>query len=291
MKKENLGDKAINFFSLGLVTTFSLLCIFPFFYVIAYSLTSYSDYLMNPARLIPPKITFAAYKQLLDFPLISSGYKVTLFITVVGTILSVFLLLISAYPLAKKDLKGRNTILALITFTMFFNGGLIPNYYLIRNLHLLNTVWALILPGLLSVFNLLVMKSFISNIPNSLEESAIIDGANEIVILFKIILPLSLPVIATFSVFSAVGYWNSFFNAIIYTTKRSLWPLMLVLRELVVEDGASQVSQVMTDPNNVSNPFTLKMAAIIITTVPILLVYPFAQKYFTKGVLLGSVKG
>ena len=291
MKNAHLGDKIINIFSHGFVTIFSLLCIFPFFYVISYSLTSYADYLKNPARLIPPKITLIAYKQLLNFPLIYSGYKVTVFITVVGTILSVFLLLISAYPLAKKDLKGRNVILALITFTMFFNGGLIPNYYLIRNLHLINTVWALILPGVLSVYNLLVMKSFIGNIPDSLEESAVIDGANEIVILFKIILPLSLPVIATFSVFSAVGYWNSFFNAIIYTTKRSLWPLMLILRELVVEDGAAQANQGMSDPGDISNPFTLKMAAIIIATVPILLTYPFAQKYFTKGVLLGSVKG
>lgn len=290
MKKENFADKVVGMVSYGFMTLFALLCIFPFIYVISYSITPYSEYLKNPERIIPDQITLSAYKQLLSFPLIASGYKVTLFITIIGTALSIFLLLISAYPLAKKDLKGRNVILALITFTMLFNGGLIPNYYLIKKLHMLNTVWALILPGIISAYNLLVMKSFIGSIPDSLEESAIIDGANEITVLFRIIIPLSLPAIATFTVFNAVGYWNSFFSAIIYTTKRSLWPLMLILRELVVEDGTAQVGQGV-DPVNMSNPFTLKMAAIIITTVPILAVYPFAQRHFTKGVLIGSVKG
>lgn len=291
MKKSNLTDKVVSAFSYGFMTLFALLCIFPFFYVISYSITPYAEYLMSPERIIPKTITLSAYKQLLQFPLIYSGYRVTLIITIIGTVMGVFLLLISAYPLAKKDLKGRNVILALITFTMFFNGGLIPNYYLMKNLHLINTVWALILPGLISAYNLLVMKSFMSGIPDSLEESAIIDGANEIIVLFKIIIPLSMPAIATFTVFSAVAYWNSFFSAIIYTTKRSLWPLMLILRELVVEDGMAQANQGVVDPTNITNPFTLKMAAIIITTVPILIVYPFAQRHFTKGVLIGSVKG
>lgn len=289
--RESVSDKIINVFCYLLIGIFAILCIFPFIYVITDSMIPYSEYLKNPMAIIPTNITFGAYKQLLEFPLMQSGFQITVFITVVGTVLSVFLMLISAYPLSKPDLKGRNVILGLITFTMFFNGGLIPNYYLIKNLHMVNTVWALILPGLLSAYNLIVMKTFIASIPVSLEEAAIIDGANELTVFFKIIIPLSKPAIATFAVFNAVGYWNSFFNAIIYTTKRELWPLMLILRELVVEDGTASASQGIIDPGAVQNPYTLKMAAIIITTVPILCVYPFAQKYFTKGVMLGSVKG
>lgn len=289
--RENRRDKLVSALCVFLIMLFALMCIFPFIYVITDSLEPYADYLKNPAALLPRHVTFAAYKQLLGFHLMASGFQVTLFITVVGTFLSLVLLMASAYPLSKSDLKGRNVIMALVLFTMFFNGGLIPNYYLIRSLHMLNTVWALILPGLLSAYNLIVVKTFISSLPASLEEAAIIDGANEIVVLFKVILPLSMPVIATFAIFNAVGYWNMFFNAIIYTTDRNLWPLMLILRELVVEDGTASVAQGMTDPAAIQNPYTLKMAAIIITTVPILCVYPFAQKYFTKGVMLGSVKG
>lgn len=273
------------------VALFALLCIFPFIYVITDSIEPYTDYLKNPAALFPSHITFSAYSQLLHFHLMFTGFRVTLFITIVGTMLGVFLLLISAYPLSKPDLKGRNVILVLITFTMFFNGGLIPNYYLIRSLHMTNTVWALLFPSLLSAYNLIVMKSFVAGIPDSLEEAAVVDGANEITILFKIIIPLCKPAIATFAIFLAVGYWNMFFNAIIYVTDRNLWPLMLILRELVVEDGTAAVSQGVSDPSVIQNPYTLKMASIILTTLPILCVYPFAQKYFTKGVMLGSVKG
>lgn len=289
--RENINDKIINIVCYLIIGVFSIVCIFPFIYVITDSVMPYSEYLKNPLAILPTSITFDAYKQLLKFPLMQSGFKVTVFITVLGTILGVFLLLISAYPLSKADLKGRNVILGLITLTMFFNGGLIPNYYLIKNLNMINTVWALILPGMLSAYNLIVMKSFIGSIPASLEEAAIIDGANELTVFFKIIIPLSKPAIATFAVFSAVAYWNSFFSAIIYTTKRELWPLMLILRELVVEDGAASASQGIIDPGAIQNPYTLKMAAIIITTLPILCIYPFAQKHFTKGVMLGSVKG
>lgn len=274
-----------------MVTAFAVICFYPLLYVFAISVTPYTEYLENPLRLIPSTLDLSAYVKLLHLPLIYSGYRVTIFNTVTGTLLNIILLCITAYPLSKKDLKGRNIILALITFTMFFNGGLIPNFYIIRSLHLYDTIWALILPGCLGAYNLILMKNFISNIPASLEESAYIDGANEFQVLWKIIVPLSKPAIATFVIFHVVSQWNSYFNAIIYTSKRSLWPLMLVLREMVVDDGMALVNQSTAVGSSLVNTYTLKMATIIVCVLPILCIYPFMQRYFTKGLLVGSVKG
>jgi putative aldouronate transport system permease protein len=175
---------------------------------------------------------------------------------------------------------------------MFFNGGMIPNYLLIRNLGIYNTIWALVLPGCISAFNLILMKNFfITSIPPSLEEAAKIDGANELKVLFLILVPLLKPAIATMIIFSAVGYWNNYFSAMMYIADRKLWPLILVLRELVVEntDAVSPVSAMLTAQAR-SHPFTLKMAAIVIVILPILAVYPFMQRYFIRGISLGSVK-
>ncbi len=286
---KNLGDKLFSILNYTFISIFALACLFPFFYVASYSVMPYSEYLQNPLKLIPSQLDFGAYKQILKTPVLWSGYRVTIIITVLGVILNIFLMVISAYPLSKKDLKGRNVILVLITFTMFFNGGLIPNFYLVKSLGLYNTIWSMIIPGALSAFNLLLMKNFIGTIPESLEESAIIDGANEIIVLFRIIIPLSMPAIATFIIFHAVSQWNTFFTAIIYTAKRSLWPLMLILRDLVVEDGGLTTDAL--DANTTVEVFTIKMAIIIFATLPILVIYPFLQKYFMKGILVGSVKG
>lgn len=274
------------------LTLFALLCVYPLLYVLVYSVTPYGEYLQNPLKMLPSRPDFSAYKRLLHFPLIFSGYRVTILITIAGTLLNILLLCLTAYPLSKKDLKGRNAILMFITFTMFFNGGLIPNFYLIKTLGLYDNVLALILPGCLGAYNLLLMKNFISQLPASLEESAYIDGANEFQVLWKIIVPLSKPAIATFVIFHMVYQWNSYFNAIIYTSKRKLWPLMLVLREMVVEDGMSMLNNPGGSPESMMvNTFTLKMATIIVCVLPILCIYPFMQRYFTKGILVGSVKG
>ncbi len=289
MKIKSLGDRIFDLFNYAFVTLFALACLFPFFYVASFSVTPYSEYLKNPLKLIPSTLDFGAYRQILKMPMMWSGYRVTIIITVLGVLLNIFLMVISAYPLSKKDLKGRNVILLFITFTMFFNGGLIPNFYLVKTLGIYNTIWSMILPGALGAYNLILMKNFMAAIPESLEESAIIDGANEITVLFRIIVPLSMPATATFIIFHAVSQWNTFFSAIIYTSKRSLWPLMLILRDLVVEDGG--VAKDAMDDNNSVTVFTIKMAIIIFATLPILVIYPFLQKYFMKGLLVGSVKG
>lgn len=287
MKSTSVADKLFTALNYTLVTLFTLACMFPFFYVLAYSIMPYSEYLQDPLKLIPSHIDLSAYKQIIKMPTIWSGYRVTVIITILGVALNIFLMIITAYPLSKKNLKGRNLVLVLITFTMFFNGGLIPNFYLVKMLGIYNTIWSMIIPGALSAFNLILMKNFMSTIPESLEESAIIDGANEITVLFRIIVPVSKPAIATFIIFHAVSQWNTFFSAIIYTSKRSLWPLMLILRDMVVEDG--QVD--MLDNGVTVQAFTIKMAAIIFTTLPIIVIYPFLQRFFMKGILVGSVKG
>ena len=265
--KHSLGDRIFSILNYVILSILALACVFPLFYVFMYSITPYEDYLANPLRLFPPEVTLTAYKELLTFPLMKTGYFSTIFVTVVGTTLNVFLLCITAYPLSKRNLKGRNVVMALITFTMFFNGGMIPNYMLV------------------------LMRNFVSAIPSSLEEAAYIDGANELQILRRVIVPLCKPALATFTLFHAVGHWNSYFNATMYINDRDKWPLMLIVREMVAESGTNMVHQSATVMEDLAQPFTLQMAIIIFTIVPILCVYPFVQKYFMQGMLLGSVKG
>ena len=273
----------------GIVTLFSLACLIPFIYVLIYSVTPYSVYLKSPTSLIPRAFTLESYRIILNLDLIRTGYFNTLFIVLVSTPLAMILLSITAYPLSKKEFMLRKPLMFLWIVTMFFSGGMIPNYYLIRNLNLINSLWSLILPGLTGAYNIILMRNFISQIPESLEEAALIDGANEIQILFRIVMPLCLPSLAALALFHAVGTWNSYFNAIIYITKRSNWPLQLVLREIVVEHNMNQVNTGGVS-EDLTNPFTMKMAAIMVATLPIMCIYPFLQKYFIKGMLVGGVK-
>ena len=286
-------DRAFKAIVCVVITLFAALCFYPVLAVIMYSIMPYTEYIKNPVNIIPHGIDLSAYQHLLGVKLVHSGIRNSLIITVVGTLINITLMCLSAYPLSKKDLKGRNGVLLFITITMFFNGGMIPNYYLVRSLHMINTLWALIIPGVLSAYNLILMKNFIAEIPASLEESAYIDGANEFQILFHIIVPVSMPAIATFIIFYAVGQWNSYFSAVMYTTKKELWTLMLILRELVVEDSMNLTYQgmVMDEDKTRAASFTMKMAIIVIATAPIICVYPFLQRFFTKGIMIGSVKG
>ena len=289
----SLDDYSIEGLSIVLVGIFALLCLAPFLYVFFVSFMTYEEYLANPLRIIPRYFSFNAYRQIWGYALFRSGYRVTLIITFAGTMLSVFLLVISAYPLSKSHLKGSRTVMALILFTMFFNGGIIPNFILIRNLGIFDTLWALILPGVISAFLLILMMNFMRvTVSESLEEAAKVDGANDIRILFTIIVPLIKPAIATMTIFSAVHYWNSYFGAMMFIRDRNLWPLTLVLRELVVVDtGVAEPVTQMLAAEARTHPFTLRMAAIVITLLPIMAVYPFMQKYFVKGLALGSIKG
>ncbi|HML47072.1 MAG TPA: carbohydrate ABC transporter permease, partial [Clostridia bacterium] len=209
-------------------------------------------------------------------------------ITIVGTALSMFLIVLTGYPLSHGSVRGTGLFMKLLLFTMMFNGGLIPNFYLIRSLGLYNTLWALILPGSLSAYNVVLMKNYLQSLPASMEESARIDGASEITILLRIILPLSAPILATLSLFCAVGRWNSFFNAIVYIKDTDKWTLQLLLREIVMTVRAS----VLDDPEALNGVAlqNVKYAAIVIAVFPIMCVYPFLQRYFIVGMTLGAIK-
>ncbi|SFQ28199.1 carbohydrate ABC transporter permease [Caldicoprobacter faecalis] len=287
--KVSADEVTLSFIAYVVSGLFALICVLPFIYVLVYSIIPYSEYLKNPFNLIPKNITFEAYKMAMDYKYLWTGYKNTIFIAIVGTICSLILLVLTAYPLAKRDLKGQKFIMTLWIITMFFSGGMIPNYLLIRSLGLLNNLWSVILPGLLGAYNLILMINYIRGLPTSIEEAALIEGANDIQVLFRIILPLCLPIIATLGLFTVVGYWNSYFDAIIYLTKREMWPLQLVLREIVFESAANEM-ELQGVEQRIIQPFTLKMASIIIATLPIMCVYPFLQKYFMAGLVLGGVK-
>jgi putative aldouronate transport system permease protein len=285
--RKTADEYVIGGFSYLIVGIFALLCFVPILLVVIYSFTPYDLYLKNHFDFFPSRLTLDAYRMVTNYRYIWTGYGNTLYITFFGSILSLIVLVLTGYPLSKKDLKGRNVYMTLWIITMFFSGGMIPNYFLIRTLGLLNNPWSLILPGLVSCYNLILMKNYIQGLPGSLEEAALIDGANDLVVLVRIVLPLSAPILATLGLFTAVGYWNSYFNAIMYMTKRANWPLQLVLRELLFE---SAVNEMTAMDERVSTPFLLKMASIVVATVPIMCIYPFLQKYFMTGLALGGVK-
>ncbi|WP_413377416.1 carbohydrate ABC transporter permease [Alkalihalobacillus sp. 1P02AB] len=284
------GEKAFSIFNVIFLGAFALLCLFPFMHVIAQSLSSHRAIVSGEVIFFPIEITFHAYKEVFMDAHFINSFIVSVARTVVGTFFNVFFTCLMAYPLSKTYIKGRGLILFLIVFTMLFNGGMIPTYLVVRETGLLNSFWVYIIPSLISAFNLIIVKNFFQSVPAELEESAKIDGASNIRILFRIVIPLSMPVIATIGLFHAVFHWNSFFDAVIYISDRNLYPLQVYLRELIQFDQ-SDISLRDNFEQQLLATESLKAAALIASTVPILIVYPFLQKYFVKGVMLGSVKG
>ncbi|WP_127490544.1 carbohydrate ABC transporter permease [Paenibacillus glycanilyticus] len=275
-----------------LLNVISLLAVLPFIYIIAGSFASDAELTKRAVFLIPKTFTTAAYQFIFSTGTILQSIKVSLYVTVVGTAVNLFFTVTMAYALSKRNLMGRNTVLNLIVFSMLFGGGLIPTYLVVRDLHLLDSFWALMLPGAISAFNLIIVKNFFQELPAELEEAARIDGCTELGLLWKIVLPLSMPVLATFTLFYAVGHWNNFYSALLYINDPQKWPLQVMLRQIVLlsQTAAGDINSM--DPNFVAPPDqSIKMAVIVIGTIPILLVYPFLQKHFAKGVLIGSVKG
>lgn len=289
MKRDGLLFDRINYI---LLTIIAIGMLYPFVNVVAISFSSYIGYIQHPFMIFPTQFSLEGFKFVFSNGLILSSYKNTIIITITSTCLSLFLITLTAYPLSKKHLKGRKIFMNLLIFTMLFNGGLIPNFYLIKSLGWLDKLAALIVPGVLGAYNVILMKSFFENMPDSLEEAAKIDGASELTILTKIILPLSTPIIATIALFVAVGHWNSFFNAVIYIKSTSKWTLQLVLREILMSAN-NQLLASGGDSSNVNQvPVeTLRYATLVVAVVPIMCVYPFLQKYFVKGITLGAVKG
>jgi putative aldouronate transport system permease protein len=233
-----------------------------------------------------------AYRIVFRNPDVATGYANTLFYVIVGTSINILLTVLAAYVLSRKWVYGRNVIMMLITFTMFFGGGLIPNYLLVKNLHLMDTRWALILPNAVAVWNIIIMRTYFNTIPDSMEESAKIDGATDMTVLFRIILPLSMPVIAVMILFYAVGQWNSWFPAVIFLRKRELFPLQLILREVLIQNDVTKVMKVadIEKGNDAYFRMLVKYSTIVVATLPVIFVYPFLQKYFISGIMIGSIK-
>lgn len=261
----------------------------PFVYLFSLSISS-AETSFATIRLLPTHATFRNYEVVLHNPLIGYGFINSIVRTVLGTALSVFVTVITAYALSRSYMPHRTFWLIFITFTMFFSGGLIPNYLLVKSLGLFNSVWALVLPSLVQTFQLIIARNFIMTIPEALEESAKIDGAGEFTVLFRIILPLSLPIIATLSLWTAVGHWNAWFDSLIYISEAKKQVMMVVMRNIVLSGQLPDVFDA-SPSTAVVTPETLKASTIMVTTLPILVVYPFVQKYFVKGMLIGSVKG
>ncbi len=291
--KKTIGEMLFDGLNVALMFFMMLITLYPFLNVLAVSMSDYSEYVNHPMMFYPRKFDFSAYKLMLHNPLLLSSYKNTLFIAIVGTAVNMVLTLLTAYPLSKKYLRGNKIIMVMILFSMMFGGGMIPNYLLVKKLGLLNSLWALILPGAMSAYNMILMRTFLETIPDSLEESARMDGASDLTVLIRIILPLSMPAMAAIALFYAVSNWNIFFSAVIYTSDRSKWTLQLLLREIILDSAqAAQEASGSAAPENggMVNTQNIKTAAIIVTVLPILMVYPFLQKYFVKGIMLGAVK-
>jgi len=270
--------------ALGLTT------LLPFLFMIAQSFSSHRAIMSGEVYLWPVDFTLAAYKEVFRDQAFVRAFLVSVARTVAGSVLSVAVTCLFAYPLAKPFIRGRRFMLFLVTFTLIFGGGMIPTYLIVRELGLLNTFWAYLLPGAVSAFNVIIMKNFFQSVPVEIEESAIIDGCSNAGTLFRIVVPLSMPAVATIGLFHAVGHWNSFFDAVLYVNDRSLYPLQVYLRELIQFDESNiQLKDNLGQQLLASE--SLKAATLVATILPILIVYPFLQKYFVKGMMLGSVKG
>lgn len=292
LNKMSIGDYIFDGANAAVLIALSFVTLYPMYYVLVAAVTNNLELLATPGFLWYPKgFTAGSFKLAFTHPLIVSGYKNILLIMAAGLAVNIFLTLITGFFLASKDVFFKKPVLFIILFTMFFNGGMIPNYLNIRSLGLYNSLWALILPGAISVYNSIICRTAIEAIPDSLSESARIDGANDLTILFRLIAPLIKPTMVVLLLYYGIGHWNSWFAASIYIQDNYKLPIQNVLRAILIAN--SDILNSAATENDQINQFaeTIKYAAIVITTVPVLFIYPFLQRYFVKGVMLGAVKG
>lgn len=265
---------------------------YPLLFVISASFSNPIDVVAGRVWLLPQGFTLEPYKLVFQNEKIWNGYANTLFYTAAGTLINLTMTVLAAYPLSRRDLPGQQFLMFFVTFTMFFSGGLIPTYLLVRDLGMINTVWAMLIPGAIATYNLIVMRSFFqSSIPYELQESAWMDGCTFFRMLWSVILPLSKPILAVMLLFYAVGHWNAYFNALIYLKDRSLFPLQLILREILILNQDDMTGGDIGMTERVMMAESIKYSVIIVSSIPVLLLYPFIQRYFVKGVMIGSIKG
>ncbi|MDF2927311.1 MAG: transporter permease [Paenibacillaceae bacterium] len=289
VKDKSLGSRIFDIVNTTILILVALAAILPFVYVLAVSFTSPHQVAQGGLILFPKEWSLAAYRYIFSTSTLIRSLFVTIYVTVLGTLINLVLTSVMAYPLSRKRLRGRQSVMLMVLFTMLFSGGMIPTYFIVKYMGLTNTLWSLMFPTAISAFNLIVLKNFFQNIPEELEDSAKIDGSSDPGVFFRIVLPLSGPAMATFALFYSVEHWNTFFSAVIYINDNTKWPLQVYLREIVIL-AQSRIGDASFDESQIQ-PLTIRMAVVVFATVPILCVYPFLQKHFTKGVMLGSVKG
>ncbi len=286
--RPGLGERLFDGFNAALLVLLGLITLYPFWDAFIVSFSTLEGYLGSTMHLWPAPLSLHAYSYIVKLPELWSSYGNTLVVTVGGTLISLASTAMAAYALAQMNLPGRRALMFLVVVTMMFSGGMIPMYIVVRTLGIMNTLWALILPGAISTYNLIILRNFFMALPPSLSESALMDGCTEMGVLFRIVLPISKAGLMTIALFYAVGYWNEFFAAVMYITRRARWPLQLFLRSMLFESEATYMSGsdslfLLGQP--------MKMAAVMMAVIPITLAYPFFQKHFVKGVMIGAVKG
>ena len=286
-RQQSAGDKVYEFGILLFLIVFTFIVAYPLYWIVISSFSDQFSVMAGNVTFLPIKPSVRMYKIVFQHPEIARTYRNTVIYTVLGTITGVWLTMFCAYPLSRREFFGKGFFMAILMFTMFFSGGMIPTFLQIRRLHLFNTIWAIILPGSLSVYNTIIMRTFfISNIPSELEESAFLDGANDLQFFVKVVIPLSQAIIAVMVLFYGVAQWNEWFRALLYLSTRKLYPVLLILREIIIQSTNQNAT---SDQEFIGDG--VKYATMVVTTFPIMCLYPFLQKYFTKGVMVGSLKG
>jgi putative aldouronate transport system permease protein len=294
VKQKISDDKAFDVVIYIIAFVIIAIVLYPLLFVVSASFSDPSKIINGEVWLLPKGVTLDAYANVFKDERIWNSYKNTIIYTVVGTFINIVLTTLLAYPLSRKDLPERNFLMLIIVFTMFFSGGIIPTYLVVQNLGMIDSIWAMVIPGAIATYNVIVMRTFFqSSIPWELQEAALIDGCSNFRLFLRIILPLSKPIIAVMVLFYAVGHWNSFFSALIYLNRDQLYPLQIILREILIQNQ-SAIDIGLTDFEMVKQIMlaeSMKYAVIVIASLPVIVMYPFVQKYFVKGVMVGSIKG
>jgi putative aldouronate transport system permease protein len=294
-KKVNnlLEDRILYFVVYSIIILFMIVILYPIVFVVAASFSEGTEVQLGHVYLWPVKPTLEGYRAVFSHKNVLAGYRNTIFYTLGGTLINVVMTVLCAYPLSRKDMPMRGFFMFLFVFTMFFGGGLIPTYLLVNDLGMVNTVWALLIPGAMSVYNMIITRTFFQNIPLELLEASRIDGCSDARYFFSVLLPLSQAVVSVIALYYAVSHWNSYFNALIYIRDSALQPLQLILRNILLSTRVSLNE--FEDPDllegKIGLEFLVKYALIVVSSAPIMCLYPFVQKFFAKGVMLGSVKG
>lgn len=294
MQIESRGDRIFNIVNYSILILVTIVVMYPLLFVLSASFSDPQAVLRGEMLLWPKGINVNSYVKIFQNKDIINGFTNTLLYTSLGTFINLVMTILAAYPLSRKDFVGRNAIMALFVFTMFFSGGLIPTYLLIKDLGMLNSMWVMIIPNAVSIWNIIIMRTFFQqSIPGELQEAATIDGCSNIKTLTRIILPLSMPIIAVTILFYAVGHWNAFFNALLYLSDKEKFPLQLILREILIQGQASDMVQMSTESaiKQQREVEGIKYAVLVVANIPVLILYPFLQRYFVKGVMIGAIKG